>query len=133
MITSSNEPSTMKATEDNPESSRNVKIKRVVAKEILIALSITAIIAITVFILKLYTDSQESHIDRQYPNNYDSLGISEQEEYNKVKWALNKPFYDNQKWAEDFCAKIIYSILVFVYPIRILYYLIKWCIATLKT
>ena len=117
---------------EKPELPTNVKIKKFIAKEILLALAIIAIISIIFFLLKLYDDSQEAYIDRLYSDNYESFGSSEQEEFNKAKYARNKPYFDNQESAEKFCETLASSILIFVYPLRLLYYLVKWCIATLK-
>ncbi len=111
----------------------NVKVKKFIAKEILIALSIAAIYALTVLIFKWYEGTQEALIDNHNPDNYDNLGILEQQEFNKAQYTRNKPYYDNISLASTFCETLLLSVIIFVYPVRILFFLIKWCIKTLKT
>lgn len=117
-------------------------MNKFIAKEILIALSIITFFVFVVLIGEYYAEIESLHILGNYRNKtwfyemneaWERKGNIVEMEFNTAIYNHDKPNYDNEEFITNIYAFTCYGVFILVYPVRILYFLIKWSIKTLKS
>ena len=127
-------------------------LKKFIAKETLIALSLILIGVLLVFFFEYQSSLWKLNTIENYNNEkwYRNLfhlrigylnepegEIDTFDEFNHKLWRLfylhDKPYIDKQELLNQTFSYSYFSILILLYPVRVLYYLIKWCMRTLRS
>lgn len=104
-------------------------MKKLIAKEILILFSTAAAFCLILFLAWVFEPKRKPFIVK--PSEW----VTQNGQQTKELQLKQKEYFDNEKMIDNYETTfvIIEIILIsLVYPLRGLYYLIKWCINTLK-